>query len=590
IADFGLSRSLAVSPYYTTHKDCFPKAHTAPEAFVLEGALWEVGRVTRAADVWSYGVVLWELYSNGEDPYGDIAGSTIFQLLTEEGYRLQSPTDCPTIIYEKMCECWRIEPTARPTFDQIVAFLNAHELQLTDATEEERPTFCMSDCKLRDEKLIDGTLSLSAEAAGRRYLKSARDDVGYLRVDSKSDWAAHMAQGPACERDQWYIEHHHNGLIRLKCMFANQHESTGAFIPSPERFLRAKSNGSVELTDTPTVIDKWKPVKHEDGSWSLQSAHSTWLSACGDGSIAAVLHPLNEASRFRLESWTEPLVTKSAAAEFSGERSFKFHHGMFLRAIRPYGEWTVDLAWCCRAGEHWYVEEQEGKVSLRSRFCSNRYLSAALDGSMNTVDERGAAELWTPVKHADGLWSLQSAHGGWLSSREEKVVGTVDECGPWAHFTLESFTGPLVPCSVTAEASGRRLLKSIHETYLRGGDVRGQWVVDMGPTGNTEEAKWIIEDHCGHVALRTGEGVAHAIADKGAPLMPGRYLIAYDNGSVYFSDRARKDVELWRPYKNEDGTWSLLSIYHTWLSARFDGNVCTMTTRSKRECFWFEWW
>ncbi|GMT02121.1 hypothetical protein PENTCL1PPCAC_24295, partial [Pristionchus entomophagus] len=66
IADFGLSRSLAISPYYTTHKDCFPKAHTAPEAFVLEGALWEVGKVTRASDVWSYGVVLWELYSNGE--------------------------------------------------------------------------------------------------------------------------------------------------------------------------------------------------------------------------------------------------------------------------------------------------------------------------------------------------------------------------------------------------------------------------------------------------------------------------------------------------------------------------------------------
>ncbi|GMS90075.1 hypothetical protein PENTCL1PPCAC_12250, partial [Pristionchus entomophagus] len=95
IADFGLSRSLLDTQYYTTRNNCFSLAWTAPEAFVIGDILIpKPGKFTHAADVWSFGIVLWETYSNGEDPYGDIAADHLYHKLTEEGYRLPCPEKC----------------------------------------------------------------------------------------------------------------------------------------------------------------------------------------------------------------------------------------------------------------------------------------------------------------------------------------------------------------------------------------------------------------------------------------------------------------------------------------------------------------
>ncbi|GMR45864.1 hypothetical protein PMAYCL1PPCAC_16059, partial [Pristionchus mayeri] len=125
VADFGLARSLPGSPYYITEREAFPLGWTAPEGYViLEGIVTiKKGEITVAADVWSYGIVLWELYSNGQNPYMEIAADDLYRQLKEVGYRLPQPAKCRDEIYAKMLEFWNIDRKARPKFAEIREFL-----------------------------------------------------------------------------------------------------------------------------------------------------------------------------------------------------------------------------------------------------------------------------------------------------------------------------------------------------------------------------------------------------------------------------------------------------------------------------------
>ncbi|GMR51745.1 hypothetical protein PMAYCL1PPCAC_21940 [Pristionchus mayeri] len=128
ICDFGLARSLMNSQYYITCKEAFPLRWTAPEGIVIFQSIVPVkeGRITSAADVWSYGVVLWELYSNGAEPYADIESDDLYKELIENNYRLGQTDKCPKEIYSKMLECWSIEKKERPDFTNIREFLEIH--------------------------------------------------------------------------------------------------------------------------------------------------------------------------------------------------------------------------------------------------------------------------------------------------------------------------------------------------------------------------------------------------------------------------------------------------------------------------------
>ncbi|CAB4031312.1 tyrosine- kinase receptor Tie-1 isoform X3, partial [Paramuricea clavata] len=78
------------------------------------------------SDVWSFGVLLWEIESGGTRPYND--DTTYRQVVDKvvyQGYRLQQPYNCPDVIYQIMQECWKIDPDERPTFTQIATNLGS---------------------------------------------------------------------------------------------------------------------------------------------------------------------------------------------------------------------------------------------------------------------------------------------------------------------------------------------------------------------------------------------------------------------------------------------------------------------------------
>ncbi|GAB6031351.1 hypothetical protein CHUAL_009137 [Chamberlinius hualienensis] len=114
IADFGLSREIesATEGAYTTRGGKIPVRWTAPEAIAFR-------KFTSASDVWSFGIVAWEVMSYGERPYWNWSNQDVIKSI-DKGYRLPAPMDCPEAIHQLMLDCWQKERAHRPTFANIV--------------------------------------------------------------------------------------------------------------------------------------------------------------------------------------------------------------------------------------------------------------------------------------------------------------------------------------------------------------------------------------------------------------------------------------------------------------------------------------
>ncbi|CAB1418444.1 unnamed protein product [Pleuronectes platessa] len=116
VSDFGLSRFLeddTSDPTYTSALGGkIPIRWTAPEAI-------QYRKFTSASDVWSYGIVMWEVMSYGERPYWDMTNQDVINAI-EQDYRLPPPMDCPSALHQLMLDCWQKERNNRPKFSQIV--------------------------------------------------------------------------------------------------------------------------------------------------------------------------------------------------------------------------------------------------------------------------------------------------------------------------------------------------------------------------------------------------------------------------------------------------------------------------------------
>uniref|UniRef100_A0A8C4QIT8 Fibroblast growth factor receptor n=1 Tax=Eptatretus burgeri TaxID=7764 RepID=A0A8C4QIT8_EPTBU len=127
IADFGLARDIHHIDYYKkTSNGRLPVKWMAPEALF--------DRVyTHQSDVWSFGVLMWEIFTLGGSPYPGIPVEELFKLL-RDGYRMEQPSNCSTELYLVMRECWAHMPMQRPTFTQLVNDLD-HILTITSHEE-----------------------------------------------------------------------------------------------------------------------------------------------------------------------------------------------------------------------------------------------------------------------------------------------------------------------------------------------------------------------------------------------------------------------------------------------------------------------
>ncbi|XP_075852331.1 macrophage colony-stimulating factor 1 receptor isoform X2 [Microcebus murinus] len=117
IGDFGLARDIMNDSNYIVKGNArLPVKWMAPES--IFDCVYTV-----QSDVWSYGILLWEIFSLGLNPYPGILVNSKFYKLVKDGYQMAQPVFAPKNIYSIMQACWSLEPTHRPTFQQICFLL-----------------------------------------------------------------------------------------------------------------------------------------------------------------------------------------------------------------------------------------------------------------------------------------------------------------------------------------------------------------------------------------------------------------------------------------------------------------------------------
>lgn len=110
ICDFGLARDIMHDNNYVSKGSTFlPVKWMAPESIFDN-------MYTTLSDVWSYGILLWEIFSLGGTPYPGMVVDSSFYNKIKSGYRMSKPEHAPHDVYEMMMKCWNSEPEKRPSF------------------------------------------------------------------------------------------------------------------------------------------------------------------------------------------------------------------------------------------------------------------------------------------------------------------------------------------------------------------------------------------------------------------------------------------------------------------------------------------
>ena len=113
LANFELAHILFIDEniYKAPEGTPFPCKWTAPEAAMY-------ARFTIKSDVWSFGILLYELITHGCHPYPGMTSTQVLRAL-RKGYHMPCPKDCPELLYKIMRECWKYDATSRPTFETL---------------------------------------------------------------------------------------------------------------------------------------------------------------------------------------------------------------------------------------------------------------------------------------------------------------------------------------------------------------------------------------------------------------------------------------------------------------------------------------
>ncbi|XP_035275039.1 NT-3 growth factor receptor-like isoform X2 [Anguilla anguilla] len=118
IGDFGMSRDIYSTDYYRVGgHTMLPIRWMPPESIMYR-------KFTTESDVWSFGVILWEIFTYGKQPWFQLANNEVIECITQ-GRVLERPRVCPKEVYDIMLGCWQREPQQRLTIKDIQKILYA---------------------------------------------------------------------------------------------------------------------------------------------------------------------------------------------------------------------------------------------------------------------------------------------------------------------------------------------------------------------------------------------------------------------------------------------------------------------------------
>ncbi|ETE63465.1 Platelet-derived growth factor receptor beta, partial [Ophiophagus hannah] len=129
ICDFGLARDIMRDSNYISKGNTFlPLKWMAPESIFNN-------LYTTLSDVWSFGILLWEIFTLGGTPYPELPMNDQFYNAIKRGYRMSKPTHASNEIYEIMQKCWEEKFEIRPSFSQLVVLMGN---LLTDSYKKQK--------------------------------------------------------------------------------------------------------------------------------------------------------------------------------------------------------------------------------------------------------------------------------------------------------------------------------------------------------------------------------------------------------------------------------------------------------------------
>uniref|UniRef100_A0A452FIE1 Proto-oncogene tyrosine-protein kinase receptor Ret n=1 Tax=Capra hircus TaxID=9925 RepID=A0A452FIE1_CAPHI len=146
ISDFGLSRDVYEEDSYVKRS----KGRIPVKWMAIESLFDHI--YTTQSDVWSFGVLLWEIVTLGGNPYPGIPPERLFNLL-KTGYRMERPDNCSEEMYSLMLQCWKQEPDKRPVFADISKDLDKMMVKSRDYLDLAAST--PSDSLLYDDGLSE---------------------------------------------------------------------------------------------------------------------------------------------------------------------------------------------------------------------------------------------------------------------------------------------------------------------------------------------------------------------------------------------------------------------------------------------------
>ncbi|XP_062858175.1 platelet-derived growth factor receptor alpha isoform X2 [Trichomycterus rosablanca] len=157
ICDFGLARDIMHDNNYVSKGSTFlPVKWMAPES-IFDNLY------TTLSDVWSYGILLWEIFSLGGTPYPGMVVDSSFYNKIKSGYRMAKPEHASSDVYELMAKCWNNEPEKRLSFQSLTesvanllpcGYKMSYERVNQDFLKSDHPAVTRVQCVQSDETYL----------------------------------------------------------------------------------------------------------------------------------------------------------------------------------------------------------------------------------------------------------------------------------------------------------------------------------------------------------------------------------------------------------------------------------------------------
>ncbi len=173
ICDFGLAKDIYKNDEYQKKTD-----GPLPVKWMAIESLRDRVFSTQS-DVWSFGVVLWEMFSLGKTPYPGIEACDLFDKIIT-GYRMSRPDICPKVVYDIMIATWDSDPNKRPGFVELMD-------QLGDLLEEGERDHYLDLTQKFDATTVGATGTGTVNAV---------ENKDYLGMMSPPDFNTQMSVSP----------------------------------------------------------------------------------------------------------------------------------------------------------------------------------------------------------------------------------------------------------------------------------------------------------------------------------------------------------------------------------------------------------